>query len=323
VYLVRGVRLVKQNVHFSSNGDTIAGTLFLPENNDPSCALILCHGAMDFKEHYFEFCEFLAAKGIASLAIDMHGNGESQGERFHVEIDQWVADIISALDFLNTHPQTSGLKTGAFGLSSGGTAVLECAVVEPRIETLITLDATVRTILSLPEAIQMQSLLLLGWIKRFLTRSELRLCMVDVFKKIPVTADPEINARWTDDPRIIEMWSSWPIPGAKESIIVDTIKRIHTITAPTLVLHGAEDKIDPPETAHLLFAALTCKKDIHIIEGNGHVGHMDRNKQEVMNLTADWAIRHLAGSRMHYQEEAPKTEASALQNDSVKQEEYS
>ncbi len=312
MYLVRGVRLVRQNVHFSSNGDTIAGTLFLPENDDPSCALILCHGAMDFKEHYFEFCEFLAAQGIAALAIDLRGNGESQGERFHVEIDQWVADIVAALDFLEAHPHTSGVKTGAFGLSSGGTAVLECAVVEPRIEALITLDATVRTILSLPETIQMQSLLLLGWIKRFLTKKELRLSMVDVFKNIPVTADPEINRRWREDPRVIEMWSSWPIPGAKESIIVDTIKRVPRITAPTLVLHGSEDRIDPPETAHLLFAALTCEKDIRIIEGNGHVGHMDRNKQEVMNLTADWAIRHLAGDRVRYQKENSQDQSIGL-----------
>jgi len=298
VYVVRGVRLVKENIHFFSNGDIIAGTLFLPEDNTPSCALILCHGAMDFKEHYYEFCEFLAAKGIAALAIDMHGNGQSQGERFHVNIAQWVADIISALDFLDAHPATSGVKIGAFGLSSGGTAVLECAMTEPRIQALITLDATVRTILSLPETIQIQFLLLLGRAKRFLTHKELRLSMVHVFKKIPLTSDPKINRQWTQDPRIIEMWSSWPIPGAKESIVVDTIQRAHKIAVPTLVLHGAEDKIDPPETAHLLFAALSCEKDIHIIPGNGHVGHMDRNKDAVMNLTADWLLKHL-GKKTH------------------------
>jgi len=294
------VRLARENINFSSNGDIIAGTLFLPEDDTPSCALIFCHGAMDFKEHYYEFGEFLAARGIAALAIDMHGNGQSQGERFHVNMVQWVADIISALDFLNAHPKTSGAKIGAFGLSSGGTAVLECAVVEPRIKALITLDATVRTILSLPEAIQIQFLLLAGKAVRLLTNKELRLSMVKVFKKIPVTSDPEINRQWNQDPRIIEMWSSWPIPGAKASIIVDTIKRTHKITSPTLVLHGAEDKIDPPETAHLLFATLACEKDIHIIPGNGHVGHMDRNKEEVMNLTADWAIKHLAGNRTQY-----------------------
>ena len=78
-----------------------------------------------------------------------------------------------------------------------------------------------------------------------------------------------------------------------ESMVVDTIKRTHEITAPTLVLHGAEDKIDPPETAQLLFDTLACAKQIRIIPGNGHVGHMDRNKEEVMSLTAEWAVTHL------------------------------
>lgn len=250
---------------------------------------------MDFKEHYFEFCEFLAARGIASLALDMHGNGQSQGERFHVEICQWADDIRSALDFLSDHPATRTLKTGAFGLSSGGTAVLECAVTEPRLRALITLDATVRTVLNLSETLFLYSLLIMGWGWRLFAGKELRLSMVNIFSKYQVASDPGANRAWNSDPRIIEMWSSWPVLGARESMIVDTIKRTHKITAPTLVLHGAEDRIDPPGTARLLFDTLTCEKKIRIIPGNGHAGHIDTNRAEVMTLTADWAVRHLAG----------------------------
>jgi len=74
---------------------------------------------------------------------------------------------------------------------------------------------------------------------------------------------------------------------------VDTIRRVHDIKVPTLVLHGAEDKIDKPESARLLYGTLTCTKGLHIIEGNGHLGHMDRNKRTVMELTAGWALKHL------------------------------
>ena len=289
------MRIFKEKVAFSSKGDTIAGMLFLPETKKPLSALILCHGAMDFKENYFEICEFLAGKGIASLAMDMHGNGESQGKRFHVDITDWTYDVCSALDFLTDHPGIDSQRIGAFGLSSGGTAVLECAAQDPRIKAVITLDATVRSTLNLAETLLINVLILLGKAKKFFTKKELRLSMVDVFKKIEVTADPEVNKKWSQNPRILEMWSSWPIPGAEESLIVDTIKRVHQITAPTLVLHGAEDRIDPPDTARLLFNTLTCTKDLRIIAGNGHVGHLDKNKQEVMNLTADWAHKYLVG----------------------------
>jgi pimeloyl-ACP methyl ester carboxylesterase len=74
---------------------------------------------------------------------------------------------------------------------------------------------------------------------------------------------------------------------------VDTIKRVHLITVPTLVMHGEDDKVDPVETAHLLFGALRCVKRLCIVPGNGHLGHMDRNKNVVMELTVDWALSHL------------------------------
>jgi alpha-beta hydrolase superfamily lysophospholipase len=287
------VTLVRQNITYFSNGDMIAGTLFLPEGDDQSGALIFCHGAMDFKENYFEFCEVVATKGIAALAIDMHGNGQSQGKRYHVNIDEWVADIQSALDFLQDHPRIDRFRIGAFGISSGGTAVLECAIKDKRIKAIITLDATVRSLLSLPETIGIKILILAGKIKKFITNKELRISMVNEFKKVAVTADPEINEKWAQDPRILKMWSSFPIPGAVQSFMVDTLKRTHKITSPTLVLHGEKDQIDPPESARMLFDTLTCEKQIHIIPDNGHVGHLDRNKVMVINLTAEWATKYL------------------------------
>lgn len=289
---------IRETVHFSSLGDAIAGMLFLPDVDIPSSALILCHGAMDFKENYFELCEFLAKKGIAALAIDMHGNGESQGKRFHVDISSWVADISSAIDFLQGHRRIDSEKIGVFGLSSGGTAVLECAVKDPRIRAVITLDATVRPTVNLQEKVGLHILVLLGKAKLFLTGKELRLSMVNAFRKIEVASDPAINRNWGQNPRVLEMWSSWPMPGAIESVIVDTIDRVHRVSAPTLVLHGQDDKIDPPETARVLFETLTCIKQLNIIPGNGHLGHLDRNKTAVLNLTAEWALRHLDSNHM-------------------------
>jgi len=292
------VRLKRETIQYSSLGDTITGTLFLPESDMLSGALVICHGALDFRDNYFELCEFLAEKGITALAIDMHGHGESQGKRFHVDIASWVADISSGIDFLQGHERIDPEKIGVFGLSSGGTAALECAVKDPRIRAVITLDATVRPTVNLPEKIIMHILSLLGRAKLFLTGRELRLSMIKEFSKIEVASDLEVNRNWGKNPRVLEMWSSWPMPGSEESVIVDTIDRVHMVSAPTLVLHGQEDRIDPPETATMLFEKLTCIKQLSIIPGNGHMGHMDRNKARVLDLTARWALTHL-DSRHH------------------------
>jgi uncharacterized protein len=267
--------------------------LFTPHSDVPVPALVICHGALDFKENYFPLCEYLTDRGVAALALDMHGHGSSQGKRFHVEIDRWVSDIRSALDFLEQRHDIKKGSIGVFGLSSGGTAILEAAIVDPRIRTLITLDATVRNTLPFLEYIGVQAGIVVGLIKRFFTRNDLRLSLVKELQKVEAASDPEVNRKWLENPKVIDMWSAFPLPGAAQAFIVDTIKRVHRITVPTLVIHGEEDKIDLPETARLLFNELTCIKRLCIIPGNGHMGHMDRNKDQVMELTADWALSHL------------------------------
>jgi alpha-beta hydrolase superfamily lysophospholipase len=292
------VRITQEKIELHSLGQPIAGVLFLPGGQGPFPALVVSHGYMDFKENYFELCEHLAQRGIASLAVDMHGHGESGGERYHIHLDEWVADVRAALDALQAHPSIAPESLGAFGLSSGGTAVLETALKDPRIRALITLDATVRPFLSFPERIGMGFLSVLGRIKRFLTGRDLRISLVGEIAKVEAAHDPEVNEKWGSNPRVVEMWSSFPFPGSEASLNVDTLTRVHRIAAPTLVLHGAQDKVDTPQSARMLFDALTCTRELYIIEGNGHLGHLDRNRQAVMDLTAGWALSHLKGSCM-------------------------
>jgi alpha-beta hydrolase superfamily lysophospholipase len=283
----------RTDVSFPSGPDTISGTLFIPNTDKPVPALIICHGALDFKENYFELCEYLANKGIASLAIDMHGHGASGGNRFHVNMKDWILDIMRAIDFLE---QTQGINDnsiGVFGLSSGGTAVLEAALVDKRIRCIITLDATVKNTLNPVEYLGMKFLGAIGHIKRVLTKDDLRISMIGPFKKVEAASDPEVNRRWKENPKVLKMWSAFPIPGAIPSLIVDTLKRVHLITCPTLVIHGEDDKVDPVKSSQMLFQALTCIKSLHIVPGNGHLGHMDRNKGVVMELTGEWAQTNL------------------------------
>src|SRR5690349_19085040 len=115
------IQLSRESVRLRSLGDDLSGALFLPESLRPAPAVIVCHGAGEFKENYFELCELLAGRGIAALAIDMHGHGESAGSRFCVEMREWVPDVQAAIDFLHDHPRIDGARIGAFGLSSGGT----------------------------------------------------------------------------------------------------------------------------------------------------------------------------------------------------------
>lgn len=290
------MNLLKESVRFQSLGDEMAGTLFLPRSECPPPVLIVCHGAGEFKENYFEMCEQLAQRSLASLAIDMHGHGQSGGQRFYVDMRQWVADIRAAIDFVLTRPELDGSRIGAFGLSSGGTAILEAGVVEPRLKVLVGLDATVRNSLPWMESIVLKSLVKVGELKRLLTKRDFRVPLAKISVGPKMASDPEINRRLLSDPHSLEAFMALPLPGAEQAFFVDTITRVSRITAPTLVLWGEDDKLDPPETGRLLSQALTCKKLFQVIPGNGHVGHLDRNRSKVFSLTADWVLENLSSA---------------------------
>lgn len=290
---VRAMNTLMESVCLRSHGDDLAGTLFLPEGEAPAPALIICHGAGEYKENYFELCEILAARGLAALAIDMHGHGASAGERYHVNMREWVADVRAAIDFLANHPRIDQDKIGAFGLSSGGTAILEAAIKEPRLRALVALGATVRDSMPWSQSMPLKLLVAIGKVKKRLTKRDLRVPLLKMSGGMRMAADPEVERKLQSDPRLVDAFMTFPFPGGAEAFFVDTLKRVSRISAPTLVLWGAEDSVDPPETARLLYEALSCQKQLHIIPGNGHVGHMDRNKDTVFALTADWALRTL------------------------------
>lgn len=285
----------QEAVRFHSLGVEVCGTFFtpVPSPNGSLPALVVCHGAGEFKEAYFELCETLASRGVATLAMDMHGHGASGGERYHTEIRQWVADVRAAVDFLQTCPKVDGNRIGAFGLSSGGTAILEAALVDSRLKALVTLDATVRNSLPLSLTCFLRILVWLGKIKKICTGRDLLVPLAKLGGGFHLASDPEIDQRLQSDPRAIAVYMNFPFPGGAESIFVDTLKRAPRIKAPTLILWGEDDTIDPPATAHLLFDALRCEKELRIIPGNGHVGHLDRNRHEVFALTAEWALKKL------------------------------
>ena len=283
----------QESVSFPSLGDDIHAVLFTPPGPGPHAVLIITHGAGEFKENYFELSEHLTRHGIAGLALDMHGHGTSGGRRYQIEMKEWVADIRAACDFIERNGALDASRVAAFGLSSGGTAILEAAVVEPRLKALVTLDATIMDTLPFGISVFMRSLALIGKVKRLLTGNDLKISLVSMLDGLELASDPEINKRLQKDPGKLQAFMKFPLPGAVQAFIVDTIKRVPQIKAPTLVIWGEDDKLDPISTGQRLHKDLTCEKELVVVPGNGHVGHLDRNREKVFELTSDWLAKHL------------------------------
>lgn len=273
---------------FVSGGYKIVGQLFLPSASPVAAPLvILCHGFGESKEDYFELARFLSDKGLAAFAMDMMGHGESEGPRYYCDISAWVANIDSAIDYFKSDSRLDVNRAGAFGLSSGGTAILEeAAASQPKLKALVALDATVHDSLPFFLSLGFRFLVILGWLKRLITKKDLIITTKMLLGNLRLAQDNEVNQKLIDTARANNV--ILPLPGAAQCFLVNTIKRVKKIKIPVMVIWGEEDKVDPPPTARLLYKRLNCFKRLEIISGNGHAGHLDCQKAKVLALTAEW-----------------------------------
>jgi pimeloyl-ACP methyl ester carboxylesterase len=119
------------------------------------------------------------------------------------------------------------------------------------------------------------------------------MCLAKMSGGFHEASAPRVNLQIETDPRFLQALNVFPFPGANECFLVDTLRRVQQLSIPTLVLWCEEDKVDPPETARLLYSALRCRKDLVMLPGSGHFGHLDRQKEQVFERTACWAQANL------------------------------
>ena len=89
-----------QKVSFKSGDVTIRGTLAVPnEGNKPFPGVIIFHGMTSSEAGYIPLIETLARNGIAGLAINMRGHGDSEGDFNKATVAEAINDAVAAYDF--------------------------------------------------------------------------------------------------------------------------------------------------------------------------------------------------------------------------------
>lgn len=285
--------IITECIRLSSLGDELVCTLLRPLNPLPAAAVVISHGAHGDRKQFLPMAEQLARQGIVVLVPDMHGHGESEGARFHVRMAQWVPDIGACLDWLETQPFVDPARLGALGFSSGGTAVLEAAGVDQRLKALVTLDATVRSVIGAFERLFFLLLSRLGKWKERMTGQQLHVPLYPIARFSKVACDPQVNQAVLGDPEFRKAYWRYPLPGALESLVVNIMGGLNQLSLPVCVIHGEQDRLDPPSSARALFECLAGEKALHLIPDSGHMGHMDYGRQVIFDLACDWFKRHL------------------------------
>jgi uncharacterized protein len=109
----------EEAVRFASGKVNLAGTLVLPEAPGVHPAVVLFHGSGAQTRDLFT-ARWFASEGVAALAYDKRGVGESTGDFRAIPFMELCDDGLTAIGYLKSRKEINTKQIGVWGLSQGG-----------------------------------------------------------------------------------------------------------------------------------------------------------------------------------------------------------
>lgn len=124
---------MSERIFFTVGGDRLAGDLYLPDSEGIFPAIVVAGPITSVKEQVTGvYARALAGRGVAALAIDHRGYGESEGvPRQYEHHGRKIADLSAALDALAAHEQVDAGRVGMAGICLGCGYAAHVAVERP------------------------------------------------------------------------------------------------------------------------------------------------------------------------------------------------
>jgi len=127
-------------VRIPYGGTALAAYLRVPAGNAP--VVLMVPGLDSTKEELQATAEYYLARGLATLAIDGPGQGESE---YELPIEPAYEKVATAaVDFLKARSDIDSDRIGLFGVSLGGYYAARAAAYEPRLKAVVALAGPYR-----------------------------------------------------------------------------------------------------------------------------------------------------------------------------------
>ena len=128
-------------------GNTLAGTLTIPEGEGPFPALVLVSGSgqqnrdEELMNHrpFWVIADYLSRRGVAVLRYDDRGMGGSTGEVLNATSLDFSYDADAAFDYLLNRKEINASQVGILGHSEGGIINFMVAERRPEVAFLVSL----------------------------------------------------------------------------------------------------------------------------------------------------------------------------------------
>jgi fermentation-respiration switch protein FrsA (DUF1100 family) len=136
---------MKHDVHFPSDGSTLAGHLYVPDDLQPGerrpAVVVVSPGSGIKEQTAGRYADELHRRGFVTLAFDHRTYGESEGyPRFDENPYAKAEDIKNAVSFLGNRAEVDADKIGAMGICGGGGYAPYAAATDRRIKAVATVS---------------------------------------------------------------------------------------------------------------------------------------------------------------------------------------
>jgi len=278
---------MEQAISFTSDGLALKGFLHQPEGAGKRPGLVLCHGfgGSCRGAGHPEIAKALEQAGYMVLRFDFRGCGQSEGQRGDVIVDEEIADLRHAIDFLQTQPSVDASRIGVIGASLGGSVAIEVAASDARARVCVANGSVGngerRYRAQYPDDAAWQAFL-----KR-LDEAKRAKAMLNRFEIVYI---PESDRAGLPPGAIMEFTAA-----TAQSMLDSCPERIVGKIAPRplLLVHPRGDRVVPFGESEALAAAAGPNCEKHIIEGSAHFGS---GSAEIAKLVLDFLKRHLPTS---------------------------
>jgi alpha-beta hydrolase superfamily lysophospholipase len=202
----------------------------------PRAVVVLSHGLGEYARRYDHVAQYFAEAGLVTYALDHRGHGRSGGKRLLVrDVSEYTADFDTLVGIATReHP---GLKCIVLGHSMGGGIVFAYGVERPDNYDLMVLSGP---LVAARDGVPAATAFAAKFLGAMLPGVPVQDLDVDA-----ISRDPAVVAAYKADPLVYHGKIPLGVGRAMLEVSETMPRRAPALTAPLLVVHGAEDRLVP------------------------------------------------------------------------------
>jgi uncharacterized protein len=287
---------MRTTVGFTAGNLRLAGEVFMPEDEGPFPALVFVHGSgAATRGDWEDEARYLAESGIATLAYDKPGCGESTGDWTTQSFDARAEEALAALRFMQRRPGIDPGTVGLLGASQGAWIAPMAAAVSDDVSFVIVASASGVSPREQDRFRVEQELRSGGFseadVERALARWEERDRRLEEGEPAAAILAAERDVRdegWYpilnfDEPEVLDF--------VRQNWTFDPLPHLERCRCPVLAVWGADDTIVPVERSRAIFAELPgAQAELVVVPRSDHLRSAKSAPwgSAVLPLIADW-----------------------------------